>query len=143
MFSWKKGSKKAKITKRSHTYKGYSSTYNVEIVNSFNSELQLKDNKSAIRNKLNALLTELKVFKFVKILFLKFRKIENDYETKHLLLKAEHIIETDIDNIFGSICSIIIQNLQKLRGNGSNWITDSVIDPTINISKYKPLSRSS
>ena len=112
-------------------------------MNSFNSELQLKDNKSAIRNKLNALLTELKVFKFVKILFLKFRKIENDYETKHLLLKAEHIIETDIDNIFGSICSIIIQNLQKLHGNGSNWITDSVIDPTINISKYKPLSRSS
>ena len=73
-------------------------------MNSFNSELQLKDNKSAIRHKLNALLTELKVFKFVKILFLKFRKIENDYETKHLLLKAEHIIETDIDNIFGSIC---------------------------------------
>ena len=30
---------KAKTTKRSHSWKGYVSTYNVEIMNSFNPEL--------------------------------------------------------------------------------------------------------
>ena len=41
--------KKCKITKREHTFKGFASTYNVEILNSFNTELQLKDAESAIK----------------------------------------------------------------------------------------------
>ena len=35
--------KNIKITKQEHGFKGYESTYNVEILNSFNPELQLKD----------------------------------------------------------------------------------------------------
>ena len=46
--------------KRSHVYKGYENTYNVEIMNSFNPELQLKDTESAVRNLLKDLLTELR-----------------------------------------------------------------------------------
>ena len=38
--------KNAKITKPSHSYKGYASSYNVDILDSFNPELQLKDTKS-------------------------------------------------------------------------------------------------
>ena len=37
--------------KQSHTYRGYASTYNVEILNIFNPELQLKYTESAIKNK--------------------------------------------------------------------------------------------
>ena len=44
--------KKLKTIKREYAFKGYASTYNVKILNSFNSELQLKDTKSAIKNKL-------------------------------------------------------------------------------------------
>ena len=64
-----------KITKRAHVFKRYASTYNVEISNSFNPELQLKDNESAIKSKLIQLLTQLKGFKFVATLFLVFKKI--------------------------------------------------------------------
>ena len=39
--------------------KGYASTYNVEILNSFNTELQFKDTEYAIKSKLTDLLTEL------------------------------------------------------------------------------------
>ena len=39
--------KKLKTIKREHAFKGYASTYNVKILNSFNFELQLKDTKSA------------------------------------------------------------------------------------------------
>ena len=54
----------AKITERSHAYKGYVSSYNVDILNPFNPRLQPKDTESAIRNKLIDLLTQLKRFKF-------------------------------------------------------------------------------
>ena len=36
--------------KRCHVYRSYASTYNVEILNSFNTELRLKDTKTLIRN---------------------------------------------------------------------------------------------
>ena len=57
--------KDVKITKQSHAFKSYASSYNVEILNFVNPELQLDDTKSAIINKLLELLSELKDFKFV------------------------------------------------------------------------------
>ena len=54
--------KDVKITKRSHAYKGYASTYNVEILIFFNPEFQFKDTESAIKDKLTDLLSELRVF---------------------------------------------------------------------------------
>ena len=38
---------------------------------------------------------------------------------------------------------MVISNKQKSLGKGSSWIIDLVVDHTINISKYKPLSSSS
>ena len=81
------------------SFKGYVSSYNVQILNYFFPELQLKDNESSIRNKIIGLLTQLKRFKSVKILFLEFNKIENDDKNyialsirieaqKQLLIKA-------------------------------------------------------
>ena len=43
---------KKEIKKRAHAFKGFLSSYDVEILNSFNSELQLNDTESAIKNKL-------------------------------------------------------------------------------------------
>ena len=37
--------------KRKNDFKGFASTYNVEILNFFNPELQLKDTEPAIKNK--------------------------------------------------------------------------------------------
>ena len=54
--------KTAKITKQVCAFKGYANSYIVNILNSFNSELQLKDTESAIKSKLMDLLTRLKVF---------------------------------------------------------------------------------
>ena len=39
--------------------KSYAITYNVEILNSFNTEIQFKDTENAIKSKLTDLLTEL------------------------------------------------------------------------------------
>ena len=66
--------KNVKMTKWCHAYKGYASTYIVEILNSFIPDLQLKDTESALKNKLIDLLSELKGFKFVTTLVLGYKK---------------------------------------------------------------------
>ena len=65
--------KNVKITKRSRAYRGYVSTYNVEILNSFNPEQQLKDTESAIKNNVINLLSKLRGFKFVTTFVLEFK----------------------------------------------------------------------
>ena len=52
--------KNGKITKRENAFKGLASTNSVEILNSFNLELQLKDTESAVTSKLIQLLSQLK-----------------------------------------------------------------------------------
>ena len=106
--------KKAKITKRSHPYKGYASKNNAETLNSFNSELQRKDTELAITNKQTDWLSEFRGFKFVTTFLLEFKKRESDDETKYSTFssnsKAENLIkESDIDNVFEWIYSVIIK----------------------------------
>ena len=50
------------------------STYNLEMLNSFNLEVQFKDKEFVVRNKLTDLLTELKEFEFVTTLVLQSEK---------------------------------------------------------------------
>ena len=45
----KKTIKEAKTTKGAHTFKNHAHAYNVEILNSFNEELQLKNSKLTIK----------------------------------------------------------------------------------------------
>ena len=123
-------------------------SFNVEFLYSFNSDLHLKDAESAIKSKLINLLTQLKDFNFVTTVILVFKKIENDdktkYDTFYLNSKAEIIInESDIDDVFESIYTTIITNIQKSLGKGSGWIIDSVIDHNISISKYNSLAGTS
>ena len=93
-------------------------------------------------------MTQLKVFKFVTTLALVFKKIESKNKTKYNTFysssEAEVIInKSDIDDVFQSIYTTIISNIQKYLGKGSGWIIGSVIDHTISISKYNPLAGSS
>ena len=74
--------KNVKIAIQEHDFKGYASTFNVQILISLNPGLQLKDTESAIKNKLTKLLTQLKGFKFVTTLLLVFENIENEDKTK-------------------------------------------------------------
>ena len=65
-------------------------------MNYFNPEIQLKDTKSALKNKLMDLLSELRDFKLVTTLVLELKKIKNDdktiYTNFYLNSKAETVI---------------------------------------------------
>ena len=115
--------KNVQTTNREHAFKGFASTYNAEILNSFNLELQLKDTESTLKSKLIELFTQIKGFKFVKTLVLVFINIESEDNTKvdnfYSSSKAEVIInESDIDNVFQSVYNTIITNIQKSLGKG-------------------------
>ena len=117
-------------------------------MHSFNPELQLQDTAFSIRNKLIDLLTELKGFKFVTKLVFELKKIENDFKTKYSNFysnsKRETIVnQSDINDVFESICSTIISNILKSLRKSSRWIADSVIGRNINVSKYNALADSS
>ena len=81
-------------------------------------------------------------------LVLVFKKIKGEDKTKcenfYSSSKAEIITnESDIDVVFKSIYTTIIESIQKSLGKGSGWIIDSVIDHSISISKYNPSAGSS
>ena len=55
---------------------------------------------------------------------------------KQLLMK----LYDDVDDVFESIYTTVISNIQISIIKGSGLITDSVIDHNITISKYNPLA---
>ena len=68
-------------------------------------------------------MSELKGFKYVTALVLEFKKIKSDdkalYSTFYFNSKAETIVnESGIDDVFKSIYSTIILNIQKSLGQG-------------------------
>ena len=66
------------------------------------------------------------------------------YSTVYLNSKAETVIsKSNIDDVFASIYSTIISNIQKSLGQGLVSIIDSVIDHNINILNYNSLRGSS
>ena len=75
--------KNVKITKRADTFKSYASSYNFEILNSINHDLQLKNTEFAIKSRIIELLAQLKGFKFVATLVLVFKKKESKDKTNH------------------------------------------------------------
>ena len=94
------------------------------------------------------MLYQLRGFKFVTTLVLVFKKIKSKNKTKYHNFysssKAEIIInESNVENVFKSIYTIIIANTQKSIGKGLGCIIDSVIDHNISSSRYNLLAGSS
>ena len=67
--------------------------YNVKILNLFDPELQLIHNKPVIKNKLKALLNELKKFKIQAILFLDYKK----RNARKIFHSSTKLIPSDLD----------------------------------------------
>ena len=99
---------------------GFASTFNVQVLNSYNPELQLKGIESAIKSKLMELLTQLKGFKFVTAAFEKIEiEDKEQFDSFYLNSKVEVAInESDTDDV---LQSAIITNIKKCLGKCSGW----------------------
>ena len=71
------------MAKRAHAFKGFASSYNVEILYYFDHEFQFKDTESTIKSKLINLLSKSRGFKFATILVSVFKNIETEDKTKY------------------------------------------------------------
>ena len=90
-------------------------------------------------------MTELRGFKFMTTLVLKFWKIRRWWRNKiYLNSKAEvNFNESDIDDVFESIYSTIISNIKKSLGKGCGWIIHSNVNHIISFAKYNLLCHGS
>ena len=115
IFSTKK--KNAKIAKQSHAYKGFASSYNINILISFSAELQIKDTESAVRSKVIDLLSELREFKFVSTLVIELKKIASNNVTKYITFYSETVInESNIDHVFHQYVLRLYQTYKNIFG---------------------------
>ena len=77
-------------------------------------------------------------------LVLVFKKIDREYKTEYdnfySSLKTEIIINENCNDVFESIYSTILSNIQTYLAKASGWIIDSVIDHTFSILNYNPLA---
>ena len=77
-----------------------------------------------------------------------FKTTESDDKTKYDTFYSQSKVETSInesgiENVFESVYTTIVSNIQNFLGKGSGWIIDSVIYHNITISKYNHLAKSS
>ena len=72
-----------KITKSAHAFKGYASSYIVELLNFLNPDVQLKDIQSAIKNILKILLSKFRGFTFTTTLVLLLKNIRSEDKRKY------------------------------------------------------------
>ena len=91
-----------KLPKRAHAFQVFTSIHNVETLNSYNPELQLKDTEFENKSELTNLLTQIKGFKFVPTLVLVFEKIENEYKTKYDTFYSNS--KAEILSMTGTLC---------------------------------------
>ena len=96
-------------------------SYHLGILSSLNPEIQLKDTKSAVKNKPKDLLTQLKSFIFLTALVLVFKKNRKLCKTKYDIFyshtKAKAIInESEISGVFESFYTKVIPKKQIFVG---------------------------
>ena len=109
----------------------YVHRYNIEILNLFDSELQLISAKTIIKNKLKELLSELKS-SVQTILFLEYQKRNNRriFHSNAKLIASDS--DSDIDEAFKSKHQIIMSTIKNYAGE--DWVVvDMIIKHSIKI----------
>ena len=109
----------------------YVHRYNIEILNLFDSELQLISAKTIIKNKLKELLSELKS-SVQTILFLEYQKRNNRriFHSNAKLIASDS--DSDIDEAFKSKHQSIMSTMKNYAGE--DWIVvDMIIKHSIKI----------
>ena len=100
----------------------------IQVLTMLKFSILLIESESEIKSKLMDLLSQLKGFKTVTTLALLFEKLESEDKTKfdtfYLNSKAETIInESDIYDVFQSIYTKVISNIQKSLGKAQAGLT--------------------
>ena len=139
-----KKSRRKKLTKIvSSTNKAYES-FNVDIINDKDPQVQLHQSKELTKDFLIGELNKnygIKIKNRLNITFMKqIEKVNVDFFKSNA---REIINENDIETVISDAGNELINRISEWISEGSGWVIKSVETHEIDISKYKPLRRSS
>ena len=127
--------------------KGYTKSYEINIINKKNPLEQLQNTRTTLKNHLQTLLNEFKGLKFIEILKVTFTKVSNNEiinKTAYFNCKAHTIINNiDITESLNLSEQYILNFIAIWISEGSGWTIKSIDNHYLNIVKYKPINGSS
>ena len=140
-------SPKTKIEQKAEAMKGYTNSYEINILNKKDPLEQLKNTSKALENHIWTILDSKKGLKFVETLKITFTKMSGG-EIIHKPAYFNSKPQTIINNteIFGSLQLSEQQILNLVAvwiSEGSGWTVESVDNHYINVVQYEPMKGSS
>ena len=139
--------KRTIISQVEKALKGYTQSFEVELRDEKDPLVQLQKSKRAIEYLFKNLLIQIKGFKFVETLQVKFVKYSNDKKIlKNVFFNSSTnliINETDIKLSLQASQQQILNKIAQWISEGSGWTIQSIENHYINIVNYNPLKGSS
>ena len=139
--------KRTIISQVEKALKGYTQSFEVELRDKKDPLIQLQKSRRAIEYLFKNLLVQIKGFKFVETLQVKFIKHSNDKKIlKNGFFNSSTdliINETDIKSSLQASQQQILNKIAQWISEGSGWTIQSIENHYINIVNYNPLKGSS
>ena len=133
--------------------KGHAKPYDIELQDNLNPLNHFTKTKALVESHLENLLKDMKGFKFIEILEVRFEKDTINSKTgKHVSIyktaffngKAKTITKpNDIEPELNMSRQAILNVINKWVSEGSRWVIDQIDSHYINVTTYKPLHGSS
>ena len=138
------------IEKTAKALKGYTTSYNINIINTKDPLLQLQNTRLSIKNHIEKVLTDMKGIKLNETLKVTFWKYEKEkifgriLQTAYFNSKPQTIInDNNISESLKLTKQQILNSISQWINNGSGWMIKSIDSHHIKIVKYQPIKGSS
>ena len=132
------------LIKTDHAFRGYAMSYKVELIEKRNPNKQLEASKSSIKDLFCGLSNETKGFKYqtmLKVILKKYKSTEIEFAPIYFSSATKTVINHKLS--FKNAFQEILYRIDNFINEGSGWIVELIWSKYINISTYRPLSRSS
>ena len=119
-------------------------SYKVELIEKRNPNKQLEASKSSIKDLFRGLSNETKGFKYqtmLKVILKKYKSTEIEFAPIYFNSATKTVINHKLS--FKNAFQEILHRIDNFINEGSGWIVELIWSKYINISTYRPLSRSS
>ena len=119
-------------------------SYKVELIEKRNPNKQLEASKSSIKDLFCGLSNETKGFKYqtmLKVILKKYKSTEIEFAPIYFSSATKTVINHKLS--FKNAFQEILYRIDNFINEGSGWIVELIWSKYINISTYRPLSRSS
>ena len=119
-------------------------SYKVELIEKRNPNKQLEASKSSIKDLFCGLSNETKGFKYqtmLKVILKKYKSTEIEFAPIYFNSATKTVINHKLS--FKNAFQEILYRIDNFINEGSGWIVELIWSKYINISTYRPLSRSS